>query len=159
MNISLKPRTAEHVRIYFEKSGDPAILRTLPRKAQSVEEALSDYEKTLSEDASSFGLTIYADEKYVGDVWCYCIDMNETPNCMISYCIFDKEYWSCGIATRAAGMFIPIIREKYSLQSIGAFTYSDNIASIRVLEKNGFSTIEEFIEDGISSKYLQYNLT
>ena len=157
MNICLKSRTAEHVRIYFEKTRDPEIRRMLPQKAQTVEEALADYERTLSEKSASFGMTVYADEKYVGDVWCYCIDLNEEPNCMISYCIFDKDRWSRGIATRAVGKFMQTICGKYNLKTIGAFTFSSNSASIKVLEKNGFTAMEEFEEDGILSKYFQYS--
>lgn len=43
----------------------------------------------------------------------------------------------------------------YHVKTIGAFTFSDNLASIRVLEKNGFVVMEEFEEDGVLSKYLQ----
>ena len=34
-------------------------------------------------------------------------------------------------------------------------TFSDNISSIRVLEKNGFSVKESFVEDGRESVYLE----
>lgn len=44
---------------------------------------------------------------------------------------------------------------RYELKSIGAFTFADNIASIRVLEKNGFSVQESFVEDGRESVYLE----
>jgi len=39
-----------------------------------------------------------------------------------------------------------------------AFTFANNIASIKVLEKNGFQVMEEF-EEGIESKYLQYRIS
>ncbi|MBR4953488.1 MAG: GNAT family N-acetyltransferase, partial [Oscillospiraceae bacterium] len=100
--------------------------------------------------------TVYVDGKYVGDVWCYCIDMDDEPNCMLSFCIFDPEHWSKGIATTAVNMFIKNICAKYRVKTIGAFTFSHNDASIRVLEKNGFLVMEEFEEDGVQSKYFQY---
>ena len=156
MIITLEQRTADTVRTYFEKANKPEIKQVLPQKAKTVEEALADYERTLLPNASSFGQTIYVDGKYIGDVWCYCIDMDDEPNCMISYCIFEPDYWSKGIATVAVNMFLKNLRSRYSVKSIGAFTYSHNIASIRVLEKNGFSVMEEFEEDGVLSKYLQY---
>jgi RimJ/RimL family protein N-acetyltransferase len=53
--------------------------------------------------------------------------------------------------------FLPLIREKFKLHSVGAFTYSDNLPSIRVLEKCGFQMLEEFIENGIASKYFEHN--
>ena len=156
MTITLEKRTAESVRIYFEKANRPEIRQTLPQKAKTVEEALEDYEQTLLPDAMSFGQTIYVDGKYVGDVWCYCIDMDDEPNCMLSFCIFELGYWSKGIATAAVNMFIRNVCARYPVKTIGAFTFAHNIASARVLEKNGFVVKEEFEEDGVWSKYLQY---
>ena len=156
MLITLDKRTADTVRIYFEKANRQEIKQVLPQKAKTVEEALEDYKKSQAPDACSFGQTIYVDGKYVGDVWCYCIDLNDEPNCMLSYCIFDTDYWGKGIATAAVAKFIEKVRNKYDVKTIGAFTFSHNIASIKVLEKNGFSVREEFEEEGVWSKYLQY---
>mgnify|MGYP003299283155 CR=1 FL=1 len=156
MIITLERRTADSVRIYFEKVNRLEIKQVLPQKAKTIEEALGDYERTLLPNATSFGQTVYVDDKYVGDVWCYCIDMDDEPNCMVSFCIFEPEYWSKGIATTAVNMFIKNIRVQYNFKTIGAFTFAHNNASIRVLEKNGFVEIEEFEEDGVWSKYLQY---
>ena len=155
MVITLGERTAETVRIYFEKANRPEIKKVLPQKAKTVEEALADYEKTRLPGATSFGQTILADGRYVGDIWCYCIDMEDEPNCMVSFCVFELESWSKGIATAALKLFIEAIRAKYGVKTIGAFTYANNLASISVLEKNGFAVMEEFEENGVLSKYLQ----
>ena len=156
MGIILKDRTETNVRIYYEKTQQAEIKRMLPQKAQSVEEAVSDYQLTLLPNSSSFGKTIYIDDEYIGDVWCYCIDKTETPNAMLSFCVFEKEYWNKGITSKAVSMFLKELSGKYSLKSIGAFTFSDNFASQKVLEKNGFQILEEFLEDGRASKYYQY---
>ena len=155
MVITLEKRTADSVRTYFEKANRPEIKQVLPQKAKSVEEALEDYEQTLLPNAKSYGQTVYVDGKYVGDVWCYCIDLDDEPNCMLSFCVFEPEYWSKGIATAAVRMFIRNICAHYYVKTIGAFTFAQNQASIRVLEKNGFVLMEEFEEDGILSKYFQ----
>ena len=159
MIITLQERTPESVRIYFEQGNRPEIKEFLPQKAKTIEEALADYEITLLPNARSFGQTVYADGRYVGDVWCYCIDLNEEPNCMLSFCIFDREYWSKGVATAAVHQFVQMVTARFSLKTIGAFTYSHNYASLRVLEKNGFTLVEEFWEDGLQSKYLQRELS
>lgn len=155
MIVTLQKRTAEHVRIYFEKTNNDRIKRFLPQKARTVEEALEDYEKTLLPGANSFGQTIYADGRYIGDVWCYCIDPADEPNCMLSFCIFDQDYCSKGAASAAVAQFVRNMRDLYAVRTIGAFTFADNIASIRVLEKNGFICMEKFEEDGIKSRYYQ----
>ncbi len=156
MDISLGDRTAETVRIYFEQAQQPCIKSVLPQKAQTVEEALRDYQATLLPGATSYGKTILADGRYIGDVWCYCIHRQEEPNAMLSYCLFDASFWRRGIATKAVAMFLAEVRERYALQTIGAFTFSNNPASTRVLQKNGFSLVEEFVEDGRPSMYFQY---
>ncbi len=159
MNITLEERTEETVRIYFEKAKDPYIRKMLPQKANSVEEAVSDYYDTLLPSSRSFGRIIKADGKYIGDIWCYCIDKNEEPNAMLSYCVFEPEYREKGAATKAVKMFLREVFEIYQIKTVGAFTYSENIASCRVLEKSGFEFVEEFEEDGRESKYYQFSKT
>ena len=155
MVITLEKRTADTVKTYFEKANRPEIKQVLPQKAKTVEEALEDYEQTLLPNAKSYGRTVYVDGNYVGDVWCYCIDPDDEPNSMLSFCIFEPEYWFKGVATTAVKKFIQNICARYHVKTIGAFTFAHNLASIRVLEKNGFVVMEEFEEDGVLSKYLQ----
>ncbi len=157
MKIALGDRTADTVRIYFSRAQQDIIKKNLPQKAKTVEEALRDFKNTLLPGAASYGRTISANNVYIGDVWCYCIDKSETPNAMLSYCIFDSSYWNKGIAAAAVSMFLDEVRKRYSLKTIGAFTFSDNIASIRVLEKNGFSFVEEYDEDGAKSRFFLYS--
>ena len=56
-------------------------------------------------------------------------------------------------------LFIAKIVPKFNLKTLGAFTFASNIASIRVLEKNGFTKWEEFEEDGVLSCYLKVECT
>lgn len=155
MDIRLGDRTAETVAIYFERADTPEIKAVLPQKAKTVEEALEDYRQTLLPGAKSYGRTVLADGRYIGDVWCYGIDPSEEPGAMLSYCIFEKSYWGQGIATQAVALFLKDVQSRYDLGTVGAFTYADHAASIRVLEKNGFALQEEFLEDGRASKYFQ----
>ena len=120
MDIELKERTEAHVRIYFEKTQDAQIRAMLPQTAQTVEQAVEDYRKTQLPGASSYGRTIYADGKYVGDIWCYCIDLNEEPNAMLSYCVFEKELWGKGVAAKAVELFLGEAAAKFTLGSMGA---------------------------------------
>lgn len=157
MNIELLPRTEECVRIYFEKTRDTEIRRFLPMKVQSVGEAVEDFRKSESCNSTSYGRAICADGEYVGDVWCYRIQGDE-PNAMLSYCVFEKALWGRGAASQAVGLFLSEIRDKFGIESVGAFTFADNPASIRVLEKNGFDVVERFVEDGVESLYLERGL-
>lgn len=154
MIVELRERTADTVVTYFRMTRDPEVRRFLPQKAATEEEALADFEKVQQPNATSYGRTVYADGKYVGDIWCYCIQ-EETPNAMISYCIFDKALWNKGISTTGLQMFLEEIKHKFNLKSVGAFTFCANKASIRVLQKNGFEETETFVEGGIASMYLE----
>lgn len=153
MNVRLGDRTAETAAVYFKRTRSPAIRKTLPQKAQTLEEALADFHKTQSPGANSFGRTIYAGGRYVGDVWCYCMDPAGDPQAMVSYCVFEQALWGRGIASEALGLFLEEIRERFALERVGAFTFLENTGSIRVLEKNGFRLAESFTEDGVESGY------
>ena len=155
MEIVLRERTEEHVRIWFARSGEAHMLAGLPRSAQTLEQALEEYRRSLQPGSTSFGRTVYADGRYVGDVWCYCIGEDDTPDAMLSYCIFDPAATGKGVATQAVRMFLKELHSRFSISTVGAFTYADNAASIRVLEKNGFSLQEQFTEDGRLSCYLE----
>ena len=112
MKIELGERTAETVALYFSKAQQQIIKPTLPQKATTLEEALNDYEDTLKPNATSYRRTIIIDGMYVGDVWCYCIDKAETPNAMLSYCVFDTSFWNKGMATKAVFLFLGPCQEK-----------------------------------------------
>ena len=155
VKVALGTRTAETAAVYFEKTNNGTFRKALPQKAKTVEEAVADFEESRLSGASSYGRTILADGRYVGDVWCYCIDPDDTPSAMVSYCVFAPELWGQGVASRALGLFLPEAVRQYGLKTVGAFTFSDNLPSIRVLEKNGFRMAEEFVEDGIASKYFE----
>lgn len=156
MRIELLERTEKTVLTYFNMTQDAEVRKFLPQKATTAEEALQDYYKTQLPGAASYGRTIYADGIHVGDIWCYCIQEDE-PNAMVSYCIFDKTYWGKGVATTALRLFLAEITEKFSIKTVGAFTFTANQSSIRVLQKCGFLDVENFVEDGIESKYFQRN--
>lgn len=156
MTVTLHPRTAETVAVYFDRAQQPAIRRMLPQRARTLDEALADFAKTQLPGATSYGRTVQVDGRYVGDVWVYAIDASDTPNAMLSYCVFSPELWGRGVATEAVRLFLAEVVDCFGLETIGAFTYAENMASIRVLEKNGFTWAEEFTEEGVVSRYYQW---
>ena len=66
-----------------------------------------------------------------------------------------KSEWGQGIGSRAMQLFLPMVTERFRLQSIGAFVYSDNMPSLHLLQKNDFVVQERFVEDGRESVYLE----
>ncbi len=157
MNITLHRRTAETAAVYFARSRAPEIRKTLPQKAQTLEEAMAEFHKSQAPGAASYGRTIYADGRYVGDVWCYGIDRQGEPQAMVSYCVFEQGLWGRGAASGALRLFLAEIRERFGLERVGAFTYAANTGSVRVLEKNGFRLSETWVEEGVESCYYVYS--
>ena len=137
MTITLGERTALHVSTYWHKTQDAEIKALLPSSAQSEEQALEAFHKSQLPGATSFGRVILADGQYIGDIWCFCIDETDEKSAMLSHCIFDKSFWNKGIASQVAVLFLQEVFQRYNIDKIGAFTYSSNLASIRVLEKAG----------------------
>ena len=159
LEVTLGDRTAETAAICFEKTDSEAFRKVLPQRAASVEEAVADFHASQRPGASSFGRTILAGGRYVGDVWCYGIDPFDTPGAMVGFCVFDPAFQRQGIASKALAAFLPEIAQRFALRTVGALTFSHNLPSIRVLEKNGFQPAEEFVEDGVSSQYFRLDLS
>ncbi len=156
--LSLRERKKEHVVEYFNKTRDGQIQSMIPGGAKSVEDALAMYEESLKKGAASYGRTIYCQEQYIGDIWCYCLDRENEPNAMLSYCIFEKDYWNKGIATLAVSLFMKELIGKFGIRSMGAFLYADNAGSRRVLEKNGFVLKEKQLEGERASLYYEIGI-
>lgn len=155
MNIILKTRTLDHIVVFWNKIQDEEIKRLFPISIESLEESLILFEESLKETASSYGKVIYFEGKYIGDIWCYGIDEYSEKMAMLSILIFEKELWGRGIATEVTKAFIEEVFGKFDIEKIGAFTYSNNCASIGLIEKIGFVEIERFVEDGIESRYFE----
>lgn len=83
------------------------------------------------------------------------MDSDKNPNAMLSFCIFDPSCWSKGICSKAMELFWAEIKAKFNIHTLGAFTYEDNAASRRVLEKNGFLLINSFVEAERESCYYE----
>jgi len=156
MKISLRERTEKHVIEFYNKTQTKEIEALFPLTVKSEEEAIRLFHASQKENATSYGKVIYAEEGYVGDVWCYGIDLVDEKMAMLSIVIFNSDFWGKGIGKQALQKFIEEVFEKYPIEKIGAFTYSHNSASIGSLKKVGFSEIEAFVEDGIESKYFEY---
>ena len=149
-------RTKENVIVFYYKTEEKEIRERFPKSVSSVEEALLQFENGKKEK-QSYGKTIYVGERYIGDIWCYGIHQEEEIDAMLSYCIFEKEFWNRGIATAVVKQFLKEIMERFQIKRVGAFTYASNRASIRVLEKNQFQMQEAFVEDGVESLYFIWN--
>lgn len=107
------------------------------REAKQAEDELRQIIDAKSYDWLGF-LPIYEKEtsKYIGEAG--IIDCNWNANrCEIGYNLL-PEYWGKGYATEVTSFFVKNAFEVQKFERIEALVIQENIASCRVLEKNGF---------------------
>jgi RimJ/RimL family protein N-acetyltransferase len=85
-------------------------------------------------DESFIKQTILYDKRVAGHI----VRFEQLGEPEISYWI-GREFWGKGIATRALALFLRLAEER----PLFARVVKDNIASLRVLQKNGFTIIGE----------------
>lgn len=135
--IKLMKRTEENVSFFWEKTRDKEIRRLFPLEEVSIEKALEMFHQQRKDDSKSYGRCIYTDKRYIGDIWCYAINPI-SKSAFVSILIFDKASWNKGIGTKALDRFIQLIRKKYALDHLMAYTYAFNQRAFRCFEKNHF---------------------
>ncbi len=151
--IQLADRTAEHVRMFWEKTQDEEIERLFPFSRGTVDDALHQFEQAQLPGAASYGQVVLLDGRYVGDVWCYGIDELEEKQAFVSIVLFDKGCWGQGVGAEALGQFCSLVFNRYRVDKLCAFAYKANTRSDRLLKRIGFVEMEEFEEDGVPSRY------
>lgn len=91
---------------------------------------------------------------YIGTCSIYKID-NINRNAEIGYMIGDKSYYGIGIGTELIGILVKYGFERLNLHKITAGVVSENVGSIRVLEKNNFKQYGDNPEDYyLDGKYI-----
>lgn len=125
--------------------GDPDVIRYMPFKSQP---SLEKVQKLVCEHIAhwdKFGYGWWAlesnpDYKFIG--WCgleYLPELDETE---VGY-LLAKDAWGKGIATQAVKTSLKFAFTSAGLQRIIGLVHPQNIASIRVLEKNGLAKTAE----------------
>jgi ribosomal-protein-alanine N-acetyltransferase len=85
------------------------------------------------------------EKKIIGDI-CIIGEPNELGEIEIGYGIYD-DFQGRGLMSEMVASFIDWAKTNRGIKAIVASTNCDNIASIRVLEKNGFIQIAETINE------------
>ena len=156
----LRRRTAWHAAEFFRRTRSEEILRWLPLRAETERQALEEYARACRPGADSEGRVIYCEGRYVGDVWCYAIRPRNArdpdgPDAMLSCCVFARELWGRGIAAAAVRQFLAEVLAPRGLRRVGAFTFAENTASVRLLTRCGFALRETLDEGGVRSYYFE----
>lgn len=91
-------------------------------------------------------LAIDADGEAIGSIGVFPQEDIECKNAEMGYWL-SEPYWSKGIISQVIPMMLKIAFEKFDIDRIYARPFGNNIASQKVLEKNGF-ILEAVIKNG-----------
>jgi len=87
------------------------------------------------------GIEIKEGKQLIGTVMCRFFEAREWE-CEIGYSI-GQEYWGQGLGKEVVKLLVEVIESKEEVGKIVAWSKKENIASIKVLEKNGFELVEQ----------------
>ena len=136
-NIQLRDVLSKDIEVFFEhqQEKDAIYMAAFISKNPADRKAFNDHWQKIQSDETVTIKTIVGDDKIVGHVLSY--ETDGKPE--VSYWIGQK-YWGNGIATQALKLFLADVNTK---RPIYARVAKDNPGSIRVLNKCGFTTIDE----------------
>ena len=130
--VILRDTTEDDLPIFFEQQldSDANYMAAFTAKDPTDKDAFTAHWAKILGDDTKINKTILLNEQVAGYVACF--EQFGEPE--VSYWI-GKEYWGKGIATKALSDFLGYVM----VRPLYARVAKDNIASIRVLEKCGFT--------------------
>jgi RimJ/RimL family protein N-acetyltransferase len=146
-DVRLREVTEEDLPILFEQQRDPDATKMAAFPSRDRDAFMAHW-KTILGDATGARRTILFDGQVAGNI----VSFEQSGLPLVGYWL-GREFWGRGIATRALAQFL----ESIQTRPLYAHVAKHNIASIRVLEKCGFTisgenkldsdTPEEVIEE------------
>lgn len=139
--LSFRDFTPADIPAVHEYASDPEVTRwstwgpnTMDQTTSFVEDAAKAH---LREDRTAYSLAAVLDGKTIGSVAVWTTDPHDL-NGELGY-TFHRAHWGNGYATEAVNQLLAIGFTALRLQRISATCHPRNLASVRVLEKTGFT--------------------
>jgi RimJ/RimL family protein N-acetyltransferase len=132
-DVHLRDVTEADLPIFFEHQLDPDATRMAAFPARDREAFMAHWTKIMRDEAITIQ-TILCDGQVAGSI----VSFEQSGARQVGYWI-GKEYWGQGVATRALSEFLGHV----TTRPLYAHVAKHNIASIRVLEKCGFTICGE----------------
>jgi len=138
-DVKLKVLKEEYITTdYIEWMNDYEVTRfTEQRFNKHTSNSVSEFIMEKSRSKTDKLLGIFVCKKHIGNILISSIDKNNL-SCNLSYLIGKKEFWGIGIGGYVISEALNIIFNQLKLVKVSAGCYENNLASIRVLEKNNF---------------------
>lgn len=138
-DVVLREVTEADLPIFFEHQRDPEANQMAAFAARDRDAFMAHWTKLLGDD-SLVKRAVVVDGQVAGNIGSW----EQDARAEIGYW-FGREFWGKGIATRALSAFL----REVTTRPLYAWVAIHNVASIRVLEKCGFTTSDEPLEDEI----------
>lgn len=146
LDISLRDVIESDLPIFFEHQLDPDATAMSAFPSRDRDTFMAHWHKAMHDSTVTLKTILYKGQ-VAGNVVSF-IDADKT---YVGYWL-GKEFWGKGIATRALAKFLRFVRTR-PLYAIAA---RQNLASIRVLEKCGFTICGiEFVLDEAGEKMIE----
>lgn len=148
--LLLRRVSIDDVNEIQELRGNPETMKYIPRPlVTNLEEAIAHFEmiddKIEKNEGINWAITIKGNPKLIGIIGHYRIQP-ENYRCEIGYMIL-PQYNGLGIATEAIKVVLEYGFDDLKMHSIEAIIDPENIASERVLQKNGFVKEAHILEN------------
>jgi RimJ/RimL family protein N-acetyltransferase len=130
--VRLRGVTEDDLPVFFEHQRDPEAYRMAAFSPRDRDAFMTHWTKILR-DASGDVRTVLLDGEVAGNV----VAFDHEGHREVGYWI-GRAFWGKGVATRALRAFLEEVRER----PLYAGVAEGNVASIRVLEKCGFTIFE-----------------
>ncbi|ACS33817.1 GNAT family N-acetyltransferase [Thermococcus gammatolerans] len=141
--VSLAVPMREDVHLLWRWYNDRAVRRylTKPHEIFFFEDEMEWYEAIRREKAREKVFAIIKNEEktLLGLIGLHNVDLH-SGNAELGY-FLGPEHWGKGYATEAVSLAITYAFEWLNLRKLYARVFSSNVASARVLEKNGFRLV------------------
>jgi RimJ/RimL family protein N-acetyltransferase len=132
--------------VFYEHQLDPGASAMAAFPSRDRDAFMAHWARTLAND-SALTWTIVCDGEVAGNIGCWQAD----GRMLVGYWI-GREFWGRGLATEALAELGDIV----DARPLQAEVVSSNVASIRVLEKCGFTRVEGHVgDDGIEELVLE----
>ena len=131
--------------VFYEHQRDPeaAAMAAFPPRERDA--FMARWAKTLADD-SALTWTVVSDGAVAGNIGCW----EDNGRRLVGYWI-GREFWGRGLATEALAELMEIV----GARPLHAEVVNTNVASIRVLEKCGFTQVDAHVgDDGVEELVL-----
>jgi RimJ/RimL family protein N-acetyltransferase len=125
--------------IFFEQQLDPIANEMAGFPARDRDAFMAHWARIMADDNNILQTILYGDQ-VAGNI----VSWEHDGEREVGYWL-GREFWGKGIATRALSLFL----QQVTTRPLYAYVAKHNLASIRVLEKCGFTITREEVEEAI----------